>query len=114
MKPARPHPPAEHPSQTRTGAALVAHHEPQRRRGETNAALWERVVREALSGRSRREATALLVVPDTRTVARWVAWLAEHGGAPVGAFDRQSKGTGARGGTSPATLRRKAKEGGAA
>ena len=108
----RQHPPkaAEHPSQTLTGAALVARHEAQRRRGETNAALWERVVRDALTGRPRKEAAGLLGLPDPRTLARWVVWLSAHGGAPVGAFAREARGTGARGGDSPATLRRKARE----
>ena len=67
-------------------------------------------MRDALTGRPRKKAAGLLGLPDPRTLARWVVWLAAHGGAPVGAFAREARGTGARGGSSPATQRRRARE----
>lgn len=96
--------PAEHPSAKGAGAAVVARCEAARARGETNAQLWERVVREALTGRSRKAAGEVLGVHE-RTVQRWREWLDDHGGAPVGAWEHGARGVGARGGTSPATVR---------
>lgn len=89
------------PATTPSGAALVARLGVLP--GETLPAAWTRHVRAALAGRSRAAAAAQLGV-TVRTVARWVAWLdAEGGGAPVGVRDRDARGPGSCGGTSPAT-----------
>jgi hypothetical protein len=101
-RPNRLRTPAPHPSQNPAGAALVARTEALP--SELAAATWERVVRAALTGRSRAAAAELLG-EDVRTVQRWRAWLDANGGAPVGAWSRAARGAGARGGSSPATER---------
>lgn len=96
-----------HPSTGPTASALCDRNAAARRRGESTASLWQRLVLAALEGRTIAQAAEVLAVHH-RTCSRWVEHLLEHG-VELPPSPGVPRGPGARGGKSATTAWRVAR-----